>query len=74
MPNASFNLHNAKLHKPEYQGRHVCWHEFASKTVKQKLTVGREGAKLQLAVGGDRVPSAFVPDKYGKPRQAQIGY
>ena len=30
MPNASFNLHNAKLHKPEYQGRQVCWHEFAS--------------------------------------------
>ena len=30
MPNASFNLHNAKLHKPEHQGRHVCWHEFAS--------------------------------------------
>ena len=30
MPNPSLNLHNAKLHKPEHQGRHVCWHEFAS--------------------------------------------
>ena len=50
------------------------WHEFASKPTRQKLTVGREGAKVQLAVGADRVPSAFVPDKYGKPRQTQLGY
>lgn len=50
------------------------WHEFASKPAQQKLTVGKDGARLQLAVGADRVPSGFVPDKYGRPRQAQLGY
>lgn len=50
------------------------WHEFASKPTRQPLTVGKDGAKAALAVGGDRVPPGFVPDKYGQPRQAQLGY
>ena len=50
------------------------WHENASQPTRQKLTVPRDGAKLALTVAGDRQPPAFPPDKYGKPRQQQLGY
>jgi hypothetical protein len=50
------------------------WHEYASQPTRQKLTVPREGAKLVLTVAGDRQPPQFPPDKYGKPRQQQLGY
>ncbi len=30
MLHASMNQPEGKLHKPEYEGRHVCWHEFPS--------------------------------------------
>jgi hypothetical protein len=37
--------------------------------------VGEGGASgVAVAVGGDKRPQAFVRDKYGKPRQAQLGY
>ena len=29
---------------------------------------------LDIKVAGDRRAPAFVPDKSGKPRQAQLGY
>jgi plastocyanin len=51
------------------------WHESASKPTKQRLTVGADGVRgLELRVGGDRRPPAFVPDKSGKPRQSHLGY
>jgi plastocyanin len=51
------------------------WHEGSSKNTKQRLTVSAEGVRgLELRVGGDRRPPAFVPDKSGKPRQSQLGY
>ena len=50
------------------------WHEYASQPTRQKLTVPREGAKLALTVAGDKQPPQFPPDKYGKPRQQQLGY
>lgn len=50
------------------------WHENASKPTHQKLTVGRDGAKVTLTVAGDRQPPEFPPDKYGKKRQVQVGY
>lgn len=50
------------------------WHEAASHPTKAKLTLGREGAKLSLTVGGDQQPPAFPVDKAGKPRQPQLGY
>jgi plastocyanin len=51
------------------------WHEAASKTTRQRLTVGAEGARgVALRVGGDRRPPEFVPDKSGKPRQSHLGY
>jgi len=50
------------------------WHEYASQPTRQKLTVTREGARLALTVAGDKQPPQFPPDKYGKPRQQQLGY
>jgi plastocyanin len=51
------------------------WHEGASKTTRQRLSVGADGVRgLELRVGGDRRPPAFVPDKSGKPRQSHLGY
>jgi plastocyanin len=50
------------------------WHEYASQPTRQKLTVPKDGAKLALTVAGDRQPPQFPPDKYGKPRQQQLGY
>ena len=51
------------------------WHEGASKTTKQRLTVGVDGVRgLELRVAGDRRAPAFVPDKSGKPRQSHLGY
>jgi plastocyanin len=50
------------------------WHEYASQPTREKVTVGREGAKLALTVAGDKQPPQFPPDKYGKPRQQQLGY
>ncbi len=49
------------------------WHESAATPTRQSLRVEGE-TRLSLAVGGDRPQPAFVPDKYGKPRQSQLGY
>jgi plastocyanin len=50
------------------------WHESASALSKQRITVGDEGAKVALTVGSDKRRNPFPPDKYGKPRQTQLGY
>jgi hypothetical protein len=56
------------------------WHESASAPTRLRVSVGRdgsltrEGAPVELSVGGDQAPPAFPPDKYGKPRQPQLGY
>lgn len=50
------------------------WHEAASAPTKRVITVGPEGAVVNLDVAGDKPSSKFVPDKYGKPRQPQLGY
>jgi plastocyanin len=51
------------------------WHEGASKTTKEHVSVGADGVRgLALRVGGDRRPPEFVPDKSGKPRQSHLGY
>ncbi len=50
------------------------WHENASQPARSKLTIGEESAALSLSVGGDKRTNPFPPDKYGKPRQQQLGY
>ena len=50
------------------------WHESASVLGRDKLKVGDEGGKLSLTVGADKRRNAVPLDKYGKPRQPQLGY
>jgi hypothetical protein len=50
------------------------WHEGGSKPVERALAVSDAGAQVDLAVNADVRPSTTVPDKYGKPRQVQLGY
>ena len=51
------------------------WHESSANVVRQAVTVGPEGARgLVVRINGDRAPLVAVPDKYGKPRQPQLGY
>ncbi len=51
------------------------WHEASTRTVKQALEVKEGGARgITVKIGTDRVPLVVVPDKYGKPRQPQLGY
>jgi plastocyanin len=50
------------------------WHELASKPTQQKVRITESSEPLALTVAGDLRPSAFVPDKSGKPRQPQLGY
>lgn len=50
------------------------WHEWASQSMKQVVTVAPGMAEVSVTVDGDRRAPAFVPDKSGKPRQPQLGY
>src|SRR4029079_1684225 len=51
------------------------WHEAASKTVEQRVTVGANGVRaVAVTIGGDKRAPQFVPDKSGKPRQSHLGY
>jgi len=51
------------------------WHESAAAVVKQPVTVPPGGINgVVVRIPGDRPPMVIVPDKYGKPRQTQLGY
>ncbi len=50
------------------------WHENASQPTRTRVTVSPDRETISLAVGGDRRANPFPPDKYGKPRQSQLGY
>jgi plastocyanin len=50
------------------------WHEGASKVAQGVATVASGMEPLSFAVGNDRHQAAYPPDKYGKPRQSQLGY
>ena len=51
------------------------WHESSAQVIKQTLQVKESGAQgVAVKIPSDRVPMVIVPDKYGKPRQPQLGY
>ena len=50
------------------------WHEWAREHLLAKATVSEGGEKLSFTIGGDRRANPFPSDKYGKPRQPQLGY
>ena len=49
------------------------WHASSSKVTELPLRVEPDAAPVEVAVGGGHT-APFVPDKYGKPRQVQLGY
>jgi plastocyanin len=69
--NGSFVLRNIPPGRYELS----TWHETSTRMVKQNLDVGVNGLRgLTVKIPTDRVPLVVVPDKYGKPRQPQLGY
>jgi plastocyanin len=51
------------------------WHESSSTVIKQPVNVSGNGATgVSVKIPSDRPPLVVVPDKYGKPRQPQLGY
>ena len=70
-PSGAFTIRNVP---PGATSCHA-WHESAASIVKQTVTVGAGGASgIVVRIPGDRAPMVIVPDKYGKPRQTQLGY
>jgi hypothetical protein len=72
-PHASgaFQLHNVPPGRYEL----YAWHESSAEIVKQAVTVDPGGVRnLAVRIPGDRSRSLVVPDKYGTPRQPQLGY
>lgn len=49
------------------------WHETSLEPTEAQITV-KDDMSIALTVTSDRPTPAFVPDKAGKPRQAQLGY
>jgi plastocyanin len=67
----AFSIHNVPSGRYDLSA----WHEAASTITHKTITVGPEGIReLAVAVGGDKRPPPFVPDKYGHKRQPQLGY
>jgi plastocyanin len=70
-PSGAFTIRNVPPGRYELHA----WHESAATVVKHSLTVGPGGVSgIVVRIPGDRAPVVNVPDKYGKPRQAQLGY
>ena len=57
-------------------GRYLleAWNPEASSVFKRPVEVKEGMSEQTIAVNGDRAAPQFVPDKYGKPRQLQLGY
>jgi len=70
-PSGAFVIHNVMPGRYELN----VWHESSASITKQMVKVGPSGATaVAVRIPADRSPTVAVPDKYGKPRQAQLGY
>jgi plastocyanin len=59
---------------PPGQYKLSVWHPRSAKASERVVHIGAGMEPLALTVDGDKPQPAFVPDKYGKPRQPQLGY
>lgn len=50
------------------------WHERSAEPMRTSIVVGSEARRLNVDVNTSKGVPRFVPDKYGKPRQTQLGY
>jgi hypothetical protein len=70
-PSGAFAIRNVPPGRYELSA----WHETSASIVRQIVKVGPEGATgVAVRIPVDRTPLVIVPDKYGKPRQSQLGY
>jgi len=70
-PNGDFTLRNVPPGRYEL----FAWHESSAAVVKQAVTVDAAGVHdLAVRIPADRHTPVAVPDKYGTPRQPQLGY
>ena len=70
-PSGAFTIRNVPPGRYELSA----WHESSASIGKQHITVGPTGASgIVVRIASDRAPLVIVPDKYGKPRQTQLGY
>jgi plastocyanin len=70
-PSGAFAIRNVPPGRYELSA----WHESSASILKQIVKVGPEGATgVAVRIPVDRSPLVVVPDKYGKPRQSQLGY
>jgi hypothetical protein len=67
--NGAFQIENV----PPGDYEAAVWHESASEPLKKKVSIAA-GKQLAFTVPADKRPNPFPPDKYGKPRQQQLGY
>ena len=69
--NGTFSIRNV----PPGQYELSVWHESSAKVVTLPVQVKEGGASgISVKIPNDRIPLVVVPDKYGKPRQPQLGY
>jgi plastocyanin len=69
--NGSFLLRNVPPGRYELSA----WHEASANVIKQRIHLQAAGAQgVTVKIPSDRKPLIAVPDKYGKPRQPQLGY
>jgi hypothetical protein len=66
----SFTIRNV----PPGRYQMVSWNESSSKPARQDVEVSADSRSVSVRVAGDATRPTFVPDKYGKPRQVQLGY
>ena len=70
-PSGAFTIRNVPPGRYELK----VWHETSADVLSQPLAVGPGGNHgITVNIPQDRPPSPVVPDKYGKPRQPQLGY
>jgi plastocyanin len=59
---------------PPGQYQLFTWHERSTEATKTAITIGGDARRLTLNVNTSKGAPRVVPDKYGKPRQVQLGY
>ena len=53
----------------------IAWHESSSNVTKETIEVASGvSGNVTVTLGAQRNRTKFAPDKYGKPRQIQLGY
>jgi hypothetical protein len=67
----AFTINNVPPGQYELQ----VWNQASTQDYRQTVTIGAAGLRgLAVTVDGEKRAARFVPDKYGTPRQPNLGY